>query len=125
MKSIALENAAREGESTSVQEVMGTGVVPDFSEGLSRFLSGMCANISRDICSSTMAHLIVSNDGSRFEFSHDFVNFLVSQMRDVLNGKDAQFRIRSNYSKKEKRTLMWPDSTVDDYLYRSINERWS
>ena len=34
----------------------------DFSEGSLRILSGICANISKAICSTTMLYLIVSNE---------------------------------------------------------------
>lgn len=113
MKAIALENATT-GSEADVVEISG----PDFSEGLSRILSGICANMSKAVCSSTMAHLIVSNDGSRFEYSHGFSNLLVSQTIDVLNGKEGRFRVRNNFSKTKKESVLWPDSTVDDYVHR-------
>ena len=37
---------------------------------------------------------------------------------DVLQGKDGQFRIQTNYSTAEKQKVFWPDSTVNDYLHR-------
>ena len=49
----------------------------DFSEGLSRMLIGMCASISKTVCSTTMAHLIVRNEGSRFQFLHEFTHLFV------------------------------------------------
>ena len=91
---------------------------PDFAEGLSRMLSGIGASLSRAVCSSTMANLIVSNDGARFEYSHDTTNLLVSQAEDVLDGKEGEFRIRTNVSKHTKEKVMWPDSPLDCYLNR-------
>ena len=35
----------------------------DFSEGLSRFFSGMCVNMSKAVYSTAMAYLTVSNEG--------------------------------------------------------------
>ncbi len=49
-----------------------------FWEGLCRVLSGLNAETTRN--SATMAHLIPSNGGLRFVFSHDFSDLLVSQM---------------------------------------------
>ena len=70
-----------------------------WTEDLSSMLSGMCANLSKAVCSSTMAHLIVSNDGSRFQLSHGFSNLLVNQAIDARDGKPADFCMRHNYSK--------------------------
>ena len=81
-------------------------------------LSGICANLSKAVCGSTLAHLIIDNDSSRFQYSHGFTNLLVSQTLDVQEGKKGQFLIRTNYSKVQKKKVMWPDSTVDDYLCR-------
>lgn len=119
LKRVAAENAAREdgtGEPAETNE--DDTRQADFSEGLSRILSGMCANLSKAVCSSVMGHLTVSNNGSRFQYSHEFTNFLVGQMLDVLDGLPGHFRIRTNYSKKEKKKIFWADSMVDDYLHR-------
>jgi hypothetical protein len=80
----------------------------------------MSANLSKAVCSSTLGHLIVSNNGSRFQFLHDFTNLLVSQAIDVLEGKEGSFRIRTNWSKARKEKVSWPDSILDDYLYRPV-----
>eukprot|EP00986_Skeletonema_menzelii_P019921 scaffold29575_cov320-Skeletonema_menzelii.AAC.1 len=113
MRRIAEMNAAQENREVEEQ-------VPDFGEGLSRILSCMNANMTKAICSSTMAHLLILNkDGQRFEYSHDFSNILVSQMEDVLEGGEGSFRIRTNFSKTTGETVRWADSSVDDYIYRS------
>jgi len=90
----------------------------NFTEGLSRILSGMSANLSKAVCSSTLAHFIICNDGSRFNFSHGFSQLLASQAMDVLNGKPGNFRIRRNFSKETEKAVMWPDSQLDDFRYR-------
>ena len=74
--------------------------------------------MSKAVCSSPLAHPIVSNDGSRFEFSHGFTDLRVSQAIDVLCDKEDKFLIRTNYSKGLKEKVPWPDSTVDNSLYR-------
>ena len=111
MKTTALENAEMENDIKSTTNT-------DFSEGVSRMLSGMCANMSRAMCSSPMTHLIVSNDGSRSEFSYGFTNLLLTQAVDVLEGKEGEFRIRTNFSKTKNEKVFWPDSSLDNYRYR-------
>jgi hypothetical protein len=112
MRLIAIENARLENREPDER-------VPDFGEGLSMILSGMVANLSKAICSSTMAWLLInSEDGQRFQYSHQFTNVLVNQMEDVLDGKDGHFRIRKNHSKSQNDIVLWPDSSVDDYIYR-------
>ena len=54
-------------------------------EGLSSILSGINTNMSKAFRSAPMAHIFVSNGGSRFQFSHKFTNLIVSQLLDVLN----------------------------------------
>ena len=65
---------------------------PNFSEALSRILSGINAKLSKAIVSSTLAHFIVTNDGSRFSYSHGFVPLLASQALDVLNNKEGNLQ---------------------------------
>ncbi len=50
---------------------------PSFGEGLSRILLGLNAATKRNVISSTIAHLISCNNGSRFVFSHKFSDLLV------------------------------------------------
>ena len=81
-------------------------------------LSAMRANMAKAICSMTMAYLIVSNERSLFQFLHEFTHFLVSQIFDILDGKEGEFSIRTNYSMLERHRVMRADSSADDYLYR-------
>ncbi len=62
---------------------------PSFGEGLSRVLSGLNAATTRSVISATMAHLIPCNSGSRFVYSHEFSDILVSQMEATLEGQDV------------------------------------
>ena len=57
-----------------------------FVEGLYHTLSGMNAATSRNVISATLQHLLVSNGGSQFNFSHDFRNLLVGQLEATLEG---------------------------------------
>jgi hypothetical protein len=88
---------------------------PSFAEGLSRVLSGLNAATTRNVISATMAHLIPCNNGSRFVYSHEFLDLLVTQMEATLEGQDITVRIRS--SKYEEKIITWPESLADDYLH--------
>ena len=50
-------------------------------------LSDLRAATSRQIVSATMAHLLVSFNGTRFTCSHDFGHLLVTQLEDTLEGR--------------------------------------
>ena len=73
----------------------------DFVEGLCRMLGGMNAATSRYIVSSTMAHLLVCQGGTRFQFSHGFTDLLVGQLEAALEGKPVDFRLRTNRHRKK------------------------
>ncbi len=87
-----------------------------FVEGLSRLLSGMNAATTRDVISAPMAHLLMCNKGTRFQFSHDFSHLLITQMEATLEGQPVNHRIRINELNKEK--VAWADSSSDDYIHR-------
>jgi hypothetical protein len=61
-----------------------------------------------------MAHLIPCNSGSRFVYSNEFSDILVSQMEATLEGQDITVQICS--SKLEEKIITWPESLADDYL---------
>jgi hypothetical protein len=69
---------------------------PSFCKGWCRVLSGLNAATTRNIISATMAHLIPSNGGLHFVFSHDFSDLLVGQMEATLEGQDINLCIRTN-----------------------------
>ena len=69
-------------------------------------LRGVNTATSRHAVSSPMAHLITSLDGARFQYSHEFVNLLVSQLDATLDGLPVDARIR------KKQEQNWRHSTV-------------
>ncbi len=90
-----------------------------FREGLVRFLIGVSIHMSQDVVSATMAHLLTCQHGSRFTFSHDFHDMLVGQMLNTLEGKDpGDFVLRRWNRGPNGEVLMWPDYSVNDYIYR-------
>jgi hypothetical protein len=96
---------------------------PSFLNGLSRVLSGLNATMTRNVISATMAHLIPSNGGSCFVFSHDFSDLLVGQMEATLEGQDMNVRIRAN-KLLEGQFKSWSDSLADDYIHRPVNDKF-
>ena len=64
---------------------------PDFVKGLCRMLGGMYAATSRYAVSSTMAHLLICQSRTRFKFSHQFSDLLVTQLEAVLEGQPVDF----------------------------------
>ncbi len=85
-------------------------------------MSGLNAATTRHVISSTMAHLISCNNGSRFVFSHKFSDLLVGQMEAKLEGQDINVQIRT--SKVPGVELKcWPDSLVDDYIHKPLQKK--
>ncbi len=88
-------------EETSSRESSNDGynqatLEPSYCEGLCRVLSGLNAATTRNVISSTMAHLIPLNGGSRFVFSHNFFDLLVGQMEATFEGQDVNVRIKTS-----------------------------
>jgi len=76
----------------------------------------MNAATSRYVISATMGHLLICQGGTRFNFSHDFTNLLVTQLEAALDGKPIDFRLRINRYRKQR--IVWRDAHCDDYLHR-------
>ena len=79
-------------------------------------MSGIHAATSRHVISSTLARLIVSQNGSRFTFSHDFEYLLVTQLEATLEGHPVDVRVRT--TKVDGETYFWPDLSSEDYIHR-------
>jgi hypothetical protein len=115
IKAIELSRANATGEETeSANEKV---LDPDYVEGLGRVLTGVNAALNRNVVSSTMAHLLICQGGSRFVFSHPFKPLLLSQMKDVLEGNESNFILRRNRDENNE-VKQWPDSSADDYRFR-------
>ena len=76
---------------------------PDFVEGLCRLLSdGITAHLSSIVVSAPLAHVLIVK-GSRFQFSHDFGNLLLTQIIDYLDGeKEISYYLRRGYNNSGK-----------------------
>lgn len=104
-------------EANPINDPTGITSEPSFGVGLSRVLSGLNASTSRDKISSTMAHLISCNNGSRFVYSHEFSNLLVTQLEATLEGKETFVRIRT-HKVPGAETKYCTDSLAHDYIHR-------
>ena len=90
----------------------------EFTKHLCILLSGIRAATSRHIVSSTMAHLLVSFNGTRFTFSHDFGYLLVTQLEATLEG--LLINILFGTTKVVGETYLWPDSNSKDYIQHPL-----
>ncbi len=115
MKSLLKENQTNGCDQTTFE--------PSFGEDLSKVLLGLNAATTRNVISSTMAHLISCNNGLPFGFSHKFSDLLGGQMEATLEGQDSNVRIRT--SKVPGGELKYlPDSLADDYIHRSLQKEF-
>ena len=87
-----------------------------FTKSLCILLTGIWAATSRHVISSTLAHLIVSQHGSRFTFSHDFGHLLVTQLEVTLEGHPVDVRVRT--TKVDGETYFQTDLSSEDYIHR-------
>lgn len=87
-----------------------------FSTALGVMLSGLRAATSRHVVSATMAHLLISLNGHRFQFSHQFGHLLVSQLNAELEDEETLCRVRP--IKVNGETHFYRDSSSDDYIFR-------
>jgi hypothetical protein len=92
MKRLLEESSSRESSDDGCNQAT---LEPSFREGLFRVLSGLNAATTRNVISATMVHLIPSNGGSRFVFSHNFSELLVGQMEATLEGQDVNVHIKT------------------------------
>ena len=93
--------------------------VPGFVEGLSRLLSGISAHMCSNIVAAPLGHFIVDND-SRFLYSHEFSNLLLSQLEDYIEDttNNVSFQLRTVKSKNDEKVIQWPDFFASDYISR-------
>ena len=79
----------------------------------------MSVHLSQDVVSATIVHLLLCQNGSRFNFSHEFCNSLDGQMLNELNGEELKdFGLQRKNRDEIGDVVMWPDYSVNDYTYR-------
>ena len=90
---------------------------PDFVEGLCRLLSGITAHLSSTVVSAPLAHVLIVK-GSRFQFSHEFGNLLLTQIIDYLDGEnEISYYLRRGYNNSGKE-IQWPEMFAENYILR-------
>lgn len=91
----------------------------DFIAGLTMTLAAVGATTSQLTISAPMAHNMATNDCSRFHFSRGFVPVLLSQLDDVLSGKDDEVVAIFRSSINEDGTpSKWRDISSNDFVFR-------
>ena len=87
----------------------------DFIEGLCCLLSGVTANLSSSVVSAPLGHVLMIK-GSRFQFSHEFSPLLLTQIKDVLEGKEhVSYYLRKGYNDKGEQ-ITWPEMFANNYI---------
>ena len=88
-------------------------------EGLGRILTGTYAMCAQDTVSSTLAHILITQDGEQFVYLHNFTPLLISQLEDCLDGNEIFCKLRLNKIEKKGKLQLWPDSSANDYIFRA------
>ena len=65
-------------------------------------LSNINAATSKDVVSATMVHILVSNGGTCFEFSHRFGHLLIGLIKSTLVGEAVDCHIHVSKWKKDE-----------------------
>ena len=78
-----------ESDDNNATETVST----DFAEGLKRMLSSLYGHTSNNVLSATMARKLLSH-GSRFTFSHDFLNIPLKHLLDWVHNEDLEFKLK-------------------------------
>ena len=90
---------------------------PDFVNGLCLLLSGITAHLSSTVVSAPLAHVLIVK-GSRFQFSHEFGNLLLTQIIDYLDGEnEISYYLRRGYNNSGKE-IQWPEMFAENYILR-------
>ena len=60
-----------------------------------------------------MAHLLISQNGDRFTYSHEFSNINLRNMENVLEEKEEEhFRLRRNWNDVKKKNIAWAECVL-------------
>ena len=85
---------------------------------LTKSPKSLCILLSGPRAATTMAHLLVSFNGTSFTFSHDFGHLLVTQREATLEGLPIDVWVRTN--KVDGGTYLWSDSHSKDYMHHFL-----
>ena len=111
---------------SSVSEQVG-----DYAEGFKRILSAMYAHLSNDVFAATMAHYMLTQDNSRFSYSHEFVTIPLPHLLAWYKGEDLHFRLKKlpkigNIDSENQNELddendrSYADYFFNNYVYRPV-----
>ena len=90
----------------------------DFGEGLKRMLSSLYGHTSSNVLSATMAKKLLSH-GSRFQFSHDFMNIpLVQLLQWITDEEHLEYRLRKVKNDDTDKYECVMDLFINNIIYR-------
>ena len=113
-------------EHCSEQQLCQLSPERDYVRGLVNLLQGINGHVHEVTLSPTLASYIISN-GSRFHFSHEFVDIFLNQVHDYLQGKDITYTLRKvptissdeDDTEEDIPSLYWKYTQCLDYIYRN------
>jgi hypothetical protein len=77
----------------------------------------MSIHMSQDILSATMVHLLTSQHGYMFTFSHKFHDVIVGQRLNKSEGKEpCDFALRRRNRGQSEEIDMWSNHAVNDEI---------
>ena len=92
----------------------------DFGEGLKRMLSSLYGHTSSNVLSATMAKKLLSH-GSRFQFSHEFMNIsLVHLLQWINDEEDLEYRLRKVKKTDVNGYECVMDLFINNIIYRPV-----
>ena len=92
----------------------------DFGEGLKRMLSSLYGHTSSNVLSATMAKKLLSH-GSRFQFSHEFMNIsLVHLLQWINDEEDLEYRLRKVKKTGVNGYECVMDLFINNIIYRPV-----
>ena len=92
----------------------------DFGEGLKRMLSSLYGHTSSNVLSATMAKKLLSH-GSRFQFSHDFMNIpLVQLLQWITDEEHLEYRLRKVKNDDTDKYECVMDLFINNIIYRPV-----
>ena len=94
-------------------------IAPDFAEGLKRMLSSLYGHCANNVLSATMARKLLAN-GTRFLFSHDFMNIPLKHLLEWLNYKEnLEFKLKVVKNSDDEYQHV-QDMFINNIIYRPI-----
>ena len=104
------------------QESQEPHLQKNYAEGFKRILAAMYAHMSNDVVAATMGHLLLSQNGSRFTFSHIFSLLPTAHLIAWFNDEPLHFKLKTLRKKQSDDYVdkRYAEYFIDHYVYRPL-----